>query len=407
MSEVDFDLLADYVGGALAGTPDEARVAGLVATDAVWAAEHAALVAALANTADDLFVYAASTNEPMPDEVAVRLLAALPRPAAAEPAGVAMAEPADIAAAERTDAVAAEPADAVTAEPADAVTAEPADAVTAEPADAVTAEPADAAGAELGAAATGATSAAAAGPEGAVAEHDGADREATEPGAAPAESVAVPGQGGGRRGPHARRPEGGSGRPPGRAGATTRRRRARWLAWAAPALVAVMVAALAGVWISQSARTGTTGTNSAAGGAADSAAAAPEAASVPRYNTGTDYNSASVAGGFGADRQTLSSKSPATFQSDGRASQESSAKAVSPELARLGMGAALAVCFDAIAKELGQGPIVVSAADFASYDGRPAVIVFFTDASGAQWGWAVGPDCGPGGTDELFHSRVG
>ena len=33
---VDLDLLADYVGGALDGTPDQERVAGLVSTDPAW-----------------------------------------------------------------------------------------------------------------------------------------------------------------------------------------------------------------------------------------------------------------------------------------------------------------------------------------------------------------------------------
>ena len=33
---VDIDLLADYIGGALAGTPDESAVAALVADDPAW-----------------------------------------------------------------------------------------------------------------------------------------------------------------------------------------------------------------------------------------------------------------------------------------------------------------------------------------------------------------------------------
>lgn len=84
--DVDLDRLADYVGGALDGTPDEAAIAHLVATDPQWTRAHAALVAADAFVRADLAVLAAAP-EPMPDEVLVRLDAALtaepplPRPA--------------------------------------------------------------------------------------------------------------------------------------------------------------------------------------------------------------------------------------------------------------------------------------------------------------------------------------
>jgi hypothetical protein len=80
--DVDLDRLADYIGGALDGTPDEARVAHLVATDPAWTRAHAALVAADAFVRADL-VRLAGQPEPMPDEVVARLDAALtaePRP---------------------------------------------------------------------------------------------------------------------------------------------------------------------------------------------------------------------------------------------------------------------------------------------------------------------------------------
>jgi hypothetical protein len=78
--DVDLDRLADYIGGALDGTPDEAAVAQLVATDPQWTRTHAALLAADAFVRADLAVLAGEP-EPMPDEVVVRLSAAL----AAEP----------------------------------------------------------------------------------------------------------------------------------------------------------------------------------------------------------------------------------------------------------------------------------------------------------------------------------
>jgi hypothetical protein len=75
-SEVDFDLLADYVGGALHGTPADGTVADLVAADPVWRAAHDELTAALTRVGVGMRALAA-TDEPMPDDVATRLSAAL------------------------------------------------------------------------------------------------------------------------------------------------------------------------------------------------------------------------------------------------------------------------------------------------------------------------------------------
>jgi hypothetical protein len=74
--QVDHDLLADYVGGALDGTPAHDTVARLVATDPAW--RHAAeqLTAALQATALDLGRLR-DTPEPMPADVVERISAAL------------------------------------------------------------------------------------------------------------------------------------------------------------------------------------------------------------------------------------------------------------------------------------------------------------------------------------------
>jgi anti-sigma factor RsiW len=77
---IDLDRLADYVSGALDGTPDAAAVADLVATDPRWTRAHAALVAADALVRADL-AELADRPEPMPDDVMARLDAAF----AAEP----------------------------------------------------------------------------------------------------------------------------------------------------------------------------------------------------------------------------------------------------------------------------------------------------------------------------------
>jgi len=71
---VDWDRLADHLGGALTGTPDEAEVARLVATDPNWAHAAGQLEAAFEAVAADL----RSLPEPsLPDDVATRLAGAL------------------------------------------------------------------------------------------------------------------------------------------------------------------------------------------------------------------------------------------------------------------------------------------------------------------------------------------
>lgn len=96
-SEVDLDLLADYVGGALHGDPDESMIARLVAEDPGWRRAHGELVAALARVDADLHAFAAVDPGPMPADVAARLTTALTgaaadqRPGAQPPATPAAA----------------------------------------------------------------------------------------------------------------------------------------------------------------------------------------------------------------------------------------------------------------------------------------------------------------------------
>jgi hypothetical protein len=79
VTDVDLDRLADYVGGALDGTPDADTVAHLVATEPSWADAYTELVVADASVRADLSVLA-RTAEPMPAAVAARLTAALVGP---------------------------------------------------------------------------------------------------------------------------------------------------------------------------------------------------------------------------------------------------------------------------------------------------------------------------------------
>jgi len=75
-SEVDLDRLADYVGGALEGTPEAAAVARLVSDDPTWRQAHEQLVDAFAAVDADLRAFD-DTPDPMPNDVADRLTAAL------------------------------------------------------------------------------------------------------------------------------------------------------------------------------------------------------------------------------------------------------------------------------------------------------------------------------------------
>lgn len=75
-SGVDLDLLADYVGGALDGTPEEAAVARLVAEEPAWQEAYVELAAATGALSSALRSWGAEP-EPMPADVVLRLDAAL------------------------------------------------------------------------------------------------------------------------------------------------------------------------------------------------------------------------------------------------------------------------------------------------------------------------------------------
>jgi hypothetical protein len=67
---VDIDLLADYIGGALAGTPDESAVAALVTDNPAWREAYESLGGGMALVGAELGRFA---PEPMPADLAARL----------------------------------------------------------------------------------------------------------------------------------------------------------------------------------------------------------------------------------------------------------------------------------------------------------------------------------------------
>jgi hypothetical protein len=74
--EVDLDLLADYVGGALDGTPEELVVARLVAEEPDWSRAYTELLGGVDRVRDELASWAA-VEPTMPDEVLAHLTAVL------------------------------------------------------------------------------------------------------------------------------------------------------------------------------------------------------------------------------------------------------------------------------------------------------------------------------------------
>jgi len=70
---VDVDLLADYIGGVLVGTPDESVVATLIADDPAWRSAYESLSGDVGSVVTELGRF---EPEPMPDDVAARLEAA-------------------------------------------------------------------------------------------------------------------------------------------------------------------------------------------------------------------------------------------------------------------------------------------------------------------------------------------
>lgn len=305
--EVDHDLLADYVGGALDGTPDEVTVARLVEEDAAWADAYARLAPAVADVRADLLAWGTTAAE-MPPAVNDRILAAL--------------------------ASAGEPAD-----------------------------------------------------------------EAHSPA-----SPVVPAQAHGA----ARRP---AGVPRSGVPATTGpgRRRRRWTRIGAPvALAAVAVTAVGLLGLDQLAgRQGSdNAVTDAAGENAAPAAGQPARTAAPPLHSGRDYTPDALSGGTAAARQFSASGDPMAAQED----RAPGGRVAGPiGLDRLEDPGALTACLSEISAEHGNVPLVVDLVDYARFQGRPALVVRFTDATGARWAWVSGPECGvPGsGSDTRYRARVG
>lgn len=308
--EVDHDVLADYVGGALAGTPDEVTVARLVERDTAWADAYARLAPAVAEVHAALVAY--GTAEEMPAAVADQIRTAL---AATDVATATEGTPAEGVPAGR----AARPS-----------------VVPAQP-------------------------------------HAGSRR----PGGTPRVAAAGPG-----------------------------RRRRRWQRVGAPvALAAVAVAAVGLLGLDQLDR-GTDGPGPGTG-ATEQAAAGPVGTAGPPIQTGTDYQREDLADPASSPQQL--SREGTTESEPSGVGIQGDRTAGSVGLDRLAEPGALETCLAEIGTEHDAGRLAVELVDYARFEGRPALVVRFTDATGTRWAWVSGPECGVSGSgaDTQYRTRVG
>jgi hypothetical protein len=310
-SGVDIDLLADYVGGALDGTPDETVVAGLVADDPAWRDAYDALTVGMESVGAELRLLGAE-DEPMPADVVLRLNAAL---------------------------------------------------------------------AELP-------------------PLSGSDN-ATSSGTAPSgrHLVAVPDEG----------------VDPWRERAARRDRRRGFRRWAAPVAVAAGVVIFAGIGFGGMLPRGGS-EDSASSTAADQQQAAPMLESA-----GGDLDTVIATSGLDYGRDALKSARLASKRVSGDTGELSAAASGSPTDVRaydatetaavlqpLLVRNALLACLEAITAEHGAGPITPTVVDYASFEGKPALVVQFT-ASDGGFSWVSGPKCGTPGSDAdtRYQVRVG
>jgi hypothetical protein len=201
--------------------------------------------------------------------------------------------------------------------------------------------------------------------------------------------------------------------------AERRARRRRWSVGLATA-AAVLVCASLGVAVLRNApyssNSSTSSADQAGGAAAPPKAAAPAPSGGPAiYSTGRDYTadslrSLSLLGGLNA-----AGKSPNAMQEDSGAQSGAGSgagplraeepTAVPGPLARLASPAARTACLDAIVAAYG-GRVVV--ADYASFQGQPALVVLLDGAAfagGGRGAVVVGSQCGIGNAPDVRYKQ--
>lgn len=354
--EVDFDLLADYVGGALADTPGEAEVARLIASNTTWAQAYAELTTAVDAVGVDLASWGA-VPEPMPDAVTARLTAAL--------ADATLTEAVPLADATLAEAV---------------PLAEAATFATAAAHADVTTVRAPSPAAELA---------------------DAGERPGRRPAGAPHGGVASSGPG---RAARSRRRWSRLAGPMAVAAAVT-----AFAGFGLPRLTGSNSAdRSSGAAVSGPGAERAEGDRRSANILGAPQAPVDVAAMTPTFS-GTDYAASTLADRVSAlgGQRINTTETDSGEQPNGTPEQSRAAGAYGLE--RLSDRSALTGCLDAVARAHDNGTLMVDIVDYARFEGSPALVVSFTDGTGTRWAWAVGPECGlPGvGTDERHRTRVG
>ncbi|MCM0675036.1 hypothetical protein NCC78_10090, partial [Micromonospora phytophila] len=208
-----------------------------------------------------------------------------------------------------------------------------------------------------------------------------------------------------------RRPAGVTRSGPGRGGTTGPGRRSRrWNRLAGPVALAAVSIAAVGLGVTrftdgqENSASDSAASSQANPEVADPAAAAPFRATGAPQRSGADYTPEDLATGLSPQVRQLASGSPSAG-----AVSEGGRLAGPGNLDRLADPAALNTCLGEIGAEHGDGPLVVEVVDYARFQGQPALVVGFTDVTGARWAWVSGPECGvPGsGSDSRYRTRVG
>lgn len=174
--------------------------------------------------------------------------------------------------------------------------------------------------------------------------------------------------------------------------------RSRRIRWAAPIGVAAGLVAFVGFYVAgrDSASQENAATSAAGGGSAESATGP-----IQYLATGTNYTPATLAG---PPAQTLTAPD-LTAPAAPKDTSDRSAGSAPGALSRLGPGAGLQACLDAIQQANAGGTISVQSVDYAKFNGSPALIVRFTATNGG-WAWASGPDCGTRGSGPATLGKV-
>jgi len=424
-SEVDIDLLADYIGGALTGTPEESAVAARIAGDPSWRAAYESLGEGMTLVAAEL---GRLTPEPMPAELADRLDILLtshpgldtgtaPDATAPDPTGHLDTVPPGPT--DHLDTVPTSPSglDTGTAAIADPEPIAPDLAKPPVPhlalvrggptTDDTRGEATDDARGQTADDTRGHTAEDTLGQTADDARGDAADDDARGDAADDGTRGDVAGDG----------TRGDAGHDGARAGADDDRahgvrkigptpRRGRRLRWAAPIAVAAGLIAFVGFGLDYLAGTRNESASTDSGAAPGVAAQGygNSRAADATLATGTDYTHATLGQ---PPAQPMTAPLPASA-GPGRKSTPDMAIGAQAALRRLTAPTALADCLAAIERANGSGPLSPESVDYARYNGKPAVIVRFTAANG-HWAWASGADCGTpaGDPDTLDKVPVG